>query len=120
MFRPDRLRPGLIAALLALACQMGFAASVPQPVLTLLAFSPICHSDRSGTAPGQHEKHIPPGAVAPICIALAMPVPPLASTPVLPAPRAVVRPAGLRLPPATAPPALFALAATPRGPPTLA
>ena len=115
--RPSRL--GWIAAFLALAGQLAWAASVPLPVSVLLAAAPICHSDKTGTAPG-HEKHLPPGAVAPICMASTLPAPPLAAAPVLPPPRAIVVYAARRLPPATAPPAPFRLAAAPRGPPSLA
>lgn len=120
MLRIRRLRLGLAAALLALAGQMAWAASVPQPVLALLGFGPICHSNARGTAPGRTDKHVPLGAVSPLCIALALPVPPLAAPPALPGPRAVVLHAVVRLPPATAPPVLFPLSAAPRGPPALA
>ena len=120
MLRPRLLRLGLAAALLALAGQLAWAASVPQPVLDLLAFGPICHSDSDGKAPGRTDKHVPLRAVSPQCLALALPLPPLAAPPALPAPRVAVRRSVARLPPATAPPALFLLAAAPRGPPPLA
>ena len=113
-------RLGLVAALLALAAQVAWAATVPQPVLELLAFGAICHTDSSGHAPGRPGKHVPAGAVSPLCVAVAMPTPPLAAAPPLPAPRGVVVRVAVRLPPATAPPALFPLAAAPRGPPSLA
>ena len=120
MLRPRSLRLGLAAALLALAGQLAWAASVPQPVLALLSFGPICHSDSKGRAPGRTDKHVPLRAVSPQCIALALPLPPLATPPALPAPRAAVLRAMERLPPAIAPPVLFLLAAAPRGPPALA
>lgn len=119
MQRTHRLRLGLAAALLALAGQLAWAASVPQPVLELLSFGPICHTNSTGTAPGRPGKHVPAKAISPLCIALAMPTPPLSAPPALPPPRALVLRAVVRLPPATAPPALFPLAAAPRGPPTL-
>ena len=113
-------RLGLAAALLALAGQLAWAATVPQPVLALLAFGAICHTDKTGHAPGRPGKHVPAGAVSPLCVAVAMPAPPLAASPPLPAPRGVLVRVALRLPPASAPPALFGLAAAPRGPPALA
>ncbi len=113
-------RLGLVAALLALAAQVAWAATVPQPVLALLAFGTICHTDSTGRAPGRPGKHVPAGVVSPLCVAMAMPTPPLAAPPPLQAPRGVVVRVAVRLPPATAPPTLFPLAAAPRGPPTLA
>jgi len=116
--RPSRL--GLIVALLALAGQVAWAASVPQPVLLLLGFGPICHADRTGTAPGRRPLLPPARAVPASCLALAMPVPLPAAGPGLPARRQ--RPLRIAAPgvAVAAPPALVSLASAPRGPPSLA
>ena len=120
MLRTRRLRLGLAAALVALAGQLAWGASVPQPVLALLSFGPICHSNARGTAPGRPGKHVPLRAVSPQCLALALPLSPPATPPVLPAPRAPGLFGGTEAAPGTTPPSLFALAAAPRGPPSLA
>ncbi len=113
--RPSRF--GLFAALLALAAQLAFAASVPQPVTLLLGLGAICHADRTGPAPGHPPRPGPPGARSPRGRARAMPVPPRAAAPPLPAPRRAEARIAVILPPSTAPPPPFALAAAPRGPP---
>ncbi len=116
--RPFRL--GLIAAFLALAGQVAWAASVPQPVLLLLGFGRICHADRTGTAPGRRPVLPPARAVPASCLALAMPPPLPAAGPALPArTRPPVRLAAPAVAVAVAP-ALVSLASAPRGPPSLA
>ena len=113
-------RLGLIAALLALAGQIAFAATVPQPVLARIAFGTLCQTDAHGKAPTHPRRQVPPRAVSPLCIALAMPAMPLAAAPPLPPRPAPVTVALTLPPPATAPPSLVSLAAPPRGPPALA
>ena len=111
-------RPGLTAALLALAGQLAWAATVPQPVLLLLGFGPICHA---GPHHGPIRGKLPPARAVPaVCQALAMPVA-LPATPLpLPPSRGTAFRMAARLPFAMAPPRLFALAAAPRGPPPIA
>ena len=111
-------RSGLFAALLALAAQLAFAASVPQPVLLALGFTPICHAGRPGRIPA---RRLPPArAVSPLCLALALPAAPLAAAPRLPVPRVLPRVRVRASPPPESAPAPYPLAAAPRGPPTRA
>jgi hypothetical protein len=114
--RPGGL--GFAVALLAVVAQLAWAASVPQPVLQLLSFAPICHTDSTGTAPGRTGRQVPLRAVSPQCLALAMPLPLAAGAPLVPPPSGTIQRAPLAQRPATVPPALFPLAAAPRGPPT--
>ncbi len=118
--RPAHLpRLGLIAALLALAGQIAFAATVPQPVLARIAFGTLCQTDARGRAPAHPQRQVPLRAVSPLCLALALPAMPLAAAPALPLAPAPVTVVATLPPPATAPPRLVSLAAPPRGPPVL-
>ena len=113
-------RLGVIAALLALAGQVAFTATLPQPVLLGIAFGTLCQTDAHGNAPAHPHRQVPPRAVSPLCIALALPAMPLVASPALPPRPAPMAAVMTRPPPATAPPHLVSLAAPPRGPPTLA
>jgi len=112
-----------LAALLALEGQLAFGACPPQPVLARIAFGGLCQSGAGSHpfAPAHPEHHVPLGAASPLCLAqLLLPVPPLASAPLLPLPSARVSYSHLLLPaPAPSPPAA-PRAAPPRGPPSLA
>lgn len=113
-------RLGLIAAVLGLAGQIAFAATLPQPVLAQIAFGTLCQTDAHGRAPAHPQRRVPLRAVCPLCLALALPAMPLAAAPALPPRPSPVAAVVTLPPPATAPPCLVSLAAPPRGPPALA
>lgn len=113
---------GLLFTLLALAAQLASGAVVPRiEAATALAYaSTICHVDGTSdqTLPAPH--HPADCPICPLCTSFSSPAFSLAAHPVLPAPREVaVVAASVVPPPATAPPTLVALAARPRGPPTI-
>ena len=113
-------RVGLLWALLALAGQLAWGATVPDPALQQLGLGVICHAGRAGGAPTAPAHRAPDCALCPLCAALATPVPTLGRAPALPPPRAVAVVPAVVLPPATAPPPEPLIAAQPRGPPALA
>jgi hypothetical protein len=118
---PRHLPPlGLIAALLALAGQIAFAAALPRPILAAIAFGRLCQTDSHGRAPTQPRRQVPPRAVSPLCRAMALPATPLAAPPALPAPRRLAAIAATVPPRTVVPPPPISLAAPPRGPPGLA
>jgi hypothetical protein len=106
-----------VAALLAVLGQFVCATAVPQPFLELLSFSPICHSDGTAKTSAPGHKDVPTRHAATICMALAMPTPLPSASPFLPGPPAAILLLVGRDGVAAPPPALFPLAAEPRGPP---
>ncbi len=112
-------RTGLLAALIALAIQLGFAASVPNPGSAfLLGAGDICHGGSAPLAPGQHQP--PDSSLCPFCAVLAAPAPIPAAAPKVPLPSGAILARAAVLPPATAPPPGRAVRPQPRGPPFLA
>ncbi|MBV8458970.1 MAG: hypothetical protein JO122_20440 [Acetobacteraceae bacterium] len=113
-------RAGLFAALVAMAMQLGFASSVPNPSSTLLlgAASGICHhtGDRGGTS--QH--HSPATALCPFAAALNSPAPVLGASPSVPLPPSTIVDRGSGLPQFAVPPPPWPDHPQPRGPPPLA
>ena len=113
-------RAGLLAAFLALAVQLGFAASVPNPASAFLlaASGPICHGPDRPVTPARHPA--PDAALCPLCAALMAPAPILGAAPPVPLPVSVIVLHPVVLPSPTAPPAERPVGPQPRGPPFLA
>jgi hypothetical protein len=120
MLRPDLLRIGFCFALLALAGQLAWGATLPDPALAQLGLGVICHAGEAGSAPRAPLHHAPCCALCPLCAAIAMPAPALAKPPSLTLPRVVAIARAVILPPAIASPATILAAAQPRAPPALA
>lgn len=117
-------RFGLFTALLALAIQLGLAASVPNPAsaFALAGVGVICHAgaERNEVPLAPAHRQAPDCALCPLCNALAAPAPTLPAAPVVRPPAMMFVAAMVVLPPATAPPRVIITAAQPRGPPSLA
>jgi hypothetical protein len=110
---------GFLAAIIALAGQLAFGATLPQPVLARIAFGQLCHAGAAGRAPAHPDRRAPLSAASPLCTALAMPTPPLAVVPPVPVPPAPIHFVRLAPRPVNAAPPAAPRAASPRGPPLL-
>ncbi len=120
MTRLGFLRVGLFAALLALAGQLAWGATVPDPALAKLGLGVICHTGDAGSAPTGPAHRAPDCALCPLCAAIAMPAPALAKPPLLPRPRVAATTPAVIPAAAITPPTRTAVAAQPRAPPALA
>ena len=120
MLRPDLLRIGFCFALLALAGQLAWGATVPDPALAQLSLGVICHSGEAGSAPTAPSHRALDCALCPLCAAIAMPPPALAKPPSLTLLGVVVIARAVVLPSTVASPATILTAAQPRAPPALA
>jgi hypothetical protein len=111
---------GLLFAVLALAAQLGVAATLPAALPYSAKMNAICHADDNTDAPLPDRQQRPECAICPFCLTLVsqasmlvggiIPEPPQAG-PVAPT---------VVLPPATAPPEHTISVPPPRGPPLLA
>jgi hypothetical protein len=119
MTRPGFLRIGFLAALLALAGQLAWAATVPDPALAQIGLGVICHASAPGKTPTGPSHRGPDCILCPLCAAIAMPVPTLARAPPLPPPRLLVLAPAVILSPATAPSVATTTTPQPRAPPVL-
>ncbi|MGH7049869.1 MAG: hypothetical protein ACREE5_04415 [Acetobacteraceae bacterium] len=108
---------GFLAALLSLAGQLAFGATLPQPVLSRIGFGSPCQTAPAGSTPVHPDRHVPLKAVSPICVALAMPTPLPAAVRPAPLPPALLYFVRIDLRTVTVAPPAAPLAASPRGPP---
>jgi hypothetical protein len=122
-------RPGLLAALLALAAQLLFGAVAPdadarptpdQQLAALLADpGTICHGDVGGGQQTPHHHGID-CLLCPYCAAVIAAAMPRGDGPMLPRPRDGPIAIAIAAPDSVTPPPAPCLAARPRGPPILA
>jgi hypothetical protein len=119
MMRDMRQASGLFLALLALVAQLTLAAAVPASTLSLADMTVLCHHDGDPGGPRAPAHQSPDCLVCFFCHTATGAVGLLVTAPLPPMP-AMSRVAREGAPPpATAPPRRIALAARPRGPPTL-
>jgi hypothetical protein len=111
---------GLFLVLLALATQLGFGAVVPQSMFALAegASPPICHTGIPGDEPTAPH-HPDDCLMCPLCVSLVAFSITLPVGQFLPPNQVIVVARAAIPPPSTAPPGAVALAAQPRGPPSL-
>jgi hypothetical protein len=122
MMRHPRQAFGLFFALLAIVAQLTIAAAmpspaIPMPVVSLADATVLCHHDGNPDSPPAPAHQSPDCLLCFFCNGAMGPAGPLATTPLLPAPRSVWVARAAIPPPSTAPPLRLVLAARPRGPP---
>ena len=117
MMRDFRQASGLFFALLAIVAQLALATAVPASPVSLTDVMVLCQHDGSAGSPPAPSHQSPDCLVCFFCHNVEVPAGIAASPPLLPAPSTVRIARAAVLPPATAPPLRFVLAAHPRGPP---
>jgi hypothetical protein len=112
---------GLLLTLLALTMQLAFGAVLPrfEVASARAVVTTICHADETSDPAPPAPHHPPDCPICPFCASLSAPAFALSVCAAQPAPRVVVVARAVVLPPATARPTKVALAARPRGPPTI-
>jgi hypothetical protein len=119
MMRDARQASGLFFALLALVAQLTLATAVPASTVSLADVTVLCHHDGDPGAPPAPAHQSPDCLLCFFCHTATGAVGLIATPPLLPTPATSRAAREGALPPATAPPRRVALAARPRGPPTL-
>lgn len=118
--RPWLSALGLWAALVALGAQLAFGATLPQPVLAMIAFGRLCQADAAEPMPSRHStRHVPANRVSVLCIAHAIPTPPLTAVRHVHASRASLYAERTGWQPISALPVAARRTAPARGPPSL-
>lgn len=119
MKREMQKASGLFLALLALVVQLAAAAAVPLSMVSLANMTVLCRHGSNPGGPVAPVHQMPNCQLCFICHGTTGPAGLLTAAPLLPRPIVVRMASAVILPPVTTPPARFATAAQPRGPPTL-
>ena len=117
MRREIRQASGLFLALLALVAQLTLAAAVPATTISLADVTTLCQHDGNQGAPPTPTHQMPDCQLCLICHCASGSLGLLTAAPMLPQPTTIRVASAAILPPATAPPLHFVIAARPRGPP---
>jgi hypothetical protein len=117
MKREIRQASGLFLALLALVAQLTLAAAVPATAISLADVTTLCQHDGNPVAPPAPAHQMPDCQLCVVCHGASGAFGLLTAVPALPQPTTIAIQRAAILPPATAPPLRFVIAARPRGPP---